>query len=73
MYNHLVSKVNAVDTKIPSTSESVTETQYDSDKYGIEKTIEVVEKNIPYTSGLFKKTRAKKIQRSKARYLILLD
>ena len=32
VYNQLVSKANAIDTKIPSTSELITKTQYDSGK-----------------------------------------
>ena len=35
MYDHLVTKVNAIDTKIPRTSELVTKTQYDSDKQSL--------------------------------------
>ena len=52
---------------------SVTETHYDSDKQGVEKKTEYVEKKIPYSSGLFKKTTTKKLQRLKIRYLMLLD
>ena len=44
MYNQFVIKVNAICTKIPNTSELVTETQYDSDKQGIERKIEHVDK-----------------------------
>ena len=32
--DHLVTKVNAIDTEIPSTSELVTKTEYDSDRVG---------------------------------------
>ena len=35
MYDHLVTKVNAIDTKIPRTSELVTKTQYDSDNQSL--------------------------------------
>ena len=49
-------KVNAIDTKIPSTSGLVTKTQYDSDKQGLEKKIEDVDKKIPNTSEMVKKT-----------------
>ena len=38
-------KVNATDTKIPCTSGLVTITQYDSDKQGLEKNIDYVDKN----------------------------
>ena len=41
VYDKLVTKVNAIDTKIPITSGIVTRTQYDSDKQGPEKNIEV--------------------------------
>ena len=33
--DHLVTKVNAIDTEIPSTSELVTKTEYDSDRLGL--------------------------------------
>ena len=57
VYNQLVSKANAIDTKIPSTSELVTKTQYDSDKQDLEKRIEGVDKEIPNTSGLVRDTK----------------
>ena len=41
---------------MPSTSGLVTKTQYDADKQGLEKKIEEVNKKIPNTSGLSKKT-----------------
>ena len=44
VYDKLVFKVNAFNTKIPSTSESVTKTQYDLEKQGLEKKIEDVGK-----------------------------
>ena len=52
-YDKLVTKSNAI---IPSTSELVTKTQYHSDKQGLEKKIESVDKKIPNTSWLVKKT-----------------
>ena len=44
-YNQFVTKLNTTNTKIPSTSELVTKTQYDSDKKGLQKRIEDVDKN----------------------------
>ena len=52
MYDELVIKVNAIDTKILGTSGIVTKTQYNSDKDGLEKKI----KDVDNTSGLVKKT-----------------
>ena len=40
MYNKLVTKVNVIDTKKPSTSGLFTEKQYNSDKQGLGKKIE---------------------------------
>ena len=57
MYNQLVSKANAIDTKIPSTSELVTKTQYDSDKQDLEKRIEGVDKEVLNTNGLVRDTK----------------
>ena len=36
VYNQLVTKVNVIDTKIPSASELVTKLHYDSDKKDLE-------------------------------------
>ena len=36
VYNQLVTKVNVIDTKIPSASELVTKLQYDTDKKDLE-------------------------------------
>ena len=73
-YDKFIIKVNAIDTKIPSTSRLVTKTQYDSDKEGRDKKIEDVDQKIPITSGVIKKmTTAQKLQRLKTRYLMLLD
>ena len=52
----LAIKVNAIDTNISSTRGLVTKTQDDSDKQGIEKRIEDVDKKIPNTSELVNKT-----------------
>ena len=56
MDNQLVTKVNAIDTKIPSTNGLLTRTQYDWDKQDLERKIEDVDKKIPDTSELAKKT-----------------
>ena len=55
MDNQLVTKVNAIDTKIPSTSGLLTKTQYDWDKQDLERKIEDVDKKMPNTSELVKK------------------
>ena len=57
LYNQLVSKANAIDTKIPSTSELVTKTQYDSDKQDLEKRIEGVDKEVLNTNGQVRDTK----------------
>ena len=56
LYNQLVTNSNAINTKIPSTSGLFTKTKYNSDKQGLEKIIEDVDKKIPITSGLVQKT-----------------
>ena len=56
VYNQLASKANAIDTKIPSTSELITKTQYDSGKQDLEKRIEDVDKEVPNTNGLVRNT-----------------
>ena len=39
VYDKLVTKVNAIDTKIPRTSKLATKTQYDSYKQGLDKNV----------------------------------
>ena len=56
VYHNLVTEVNAIDTKTPTTIGLVTKTQCDSDKQGLEKVIEKVVKKIPNSSGLVKKS-----------------
>ena len=56
VYDKLVTKVNTIDTKIQSTRRLVTRSQYYSDKQGLEKKTEDVDKKIPNTSGLVKET-----------------
>ena len=73
VYDNLATKVNAIIIKIPSTSGLLTEKQYDSDKEGIEKKIEVVDRKTPIISGLVKKTDYyTKITEIETRYLLLL-
>ena len=48
--NQLVTKVNAIDTKIQSSKVFVTKTQQDLDKQGLEKKIEDVAQKIPNNS-----------------------
>ena len=49
MFNKLVIKVNAIDTKAPSTTELVTKVQYDSEKQALEKSIKDVDYNTKIT------------------------
>ena len=49
-HDKLVIKVNAIDTKTPSTSGLVTKTLYNSDKQGFEQKIEYIDKNV-YNTG----------------------
>ena len=49
MFNKLVIKVNAIDTKAPSTAELVTKIQYDSEKQALEKSIKDVDYNTKIT------------------------
>ena len=54
LYDKLVTKINAIDTKIPSTIGLFTETQYYSDNQGLAKMIEDIGKKILNDSGLIK-------------------
>ena len=49
-HDKLVIKVNAIDTKTPSTSGLATKTLYNSDKQGFEQKIEYIDKNV-YNTG----------------------
>ena len=69
MHDHLVTKVNAIDTKIPRTSELVTKTQSDSDKQSLLEKIKDVGKKTYNTNGVVRKTHYK----TRKRYLKLLD
>ena len=57
VYDELVTKVNDIDAKVPSTSGFVSKTHSISDRQNLEKKIEDVNKKVPNTSGLVKKTR----------------
>ena len=50
---------NAIDTKIPSTNELIAKIQYNSEKEGFDNNIEYVDKTIPNSSWLVKKTDCK--------------
>ena len=72
VYDKLMIKSNAIDTKIPSTTELVNKTQYNLDKQGPKNNIEDVDIQIPNASGLVKKTGSN-TKRLKKIYLALLD
>ena len=56
VYNKLIIRVNTTITKIPSNSGLMTKTQHDSDKKGLTEKTDDVDKKIPKTSRLVKKT-----------------
>ena len=56
LYNLVVTKVNAIGTKVPSTSGLVLKPQYSSDNQNLEKKIEDADKKIRNTSRLVEKT-----------------
>ena len=56
VYNKLMTKVNAINSKISSTIGLSTKTQYDSSKRDFEKKVDDIDKKIPNTSRLDKKT-----------------
>ena len=56
IYDKFVIKVNAIDTKIPSTSRLVTKKRNGLDKQVLQKKIEDDGKKIPRTSWMVKKT-----------------
>ena len=51
IHDKLVTKLNFINTKIPSTSTLVTKTKYDLEKQGLENKIEHVDKKLPNTIG----------------------
>ena len=51
VYNQLVTKVNFIDNKIPSTSGLVSKTQYDSHKKGLDKKFDNVNTKLCNTSN----------------------
>ena len=56
MYDKLVPKINAIDTKVPGTSAINPKTQYDTAKQNLEKKTEDINKKFPNTSGQVRKT-----------------
>ena len=60
MHDKLVINVNAIDTKIPSTSTLVNKTQNDAGKKDLYKKIKDFDQKIFYTRRLFKKTDFRK-------------
>lgn len=66
VYNSLVTKVYAIDIKIPRTGRLVIRTQYDSDKKGLEKKIGDDDKKTPNASGLAPTQKEKEIGNKKA-------
>ena len=60
LYDKFVTKFNAIDNQIPSVTEFVSKTHYDSDKQVLERKIKDVDKKIPNTNGLVKKLIKKK-------------
>ena len=52
VYDKLVIKVNAIDSKIPSNIGLITKAQYDSEKQGLWKSIDDIDKKILNISGL---------------------
>ena len=75
LYNQLVTNVSATDTKIPSFSRPITETQYDSNKHGFEeKKLRMSVKRYLTLVGRSRRLAiTQKLQRWKTRYLVLLD
>ena len=73
MHDKLVIKVNAIETKIPSTSRLVNKTQNDSGKKDFYKKIKDFDQKISNTSRLFKKTSVQNLERLKISHLALLD
>ena len=66
MYDEFFTKVNAINTKIPSTSGLVIKTKYDSDKQGLAQKIELV----AWSRRLI---TSQKITEIENRYQVLLD
>ena len=74
MHDKLVIKADAIDTKIPDTSELVTKTQKGSNKQALEKNIKDVDKKYLILVSCSKRlTTTQKLQRLTTRYLVLLD
>ena len=72
MHDKLVINVNAIDTKIPSTSTLVNKTQNDAGKKDLYKKVKDFDQKISYTRRLFKRLilekRLKKVLLQQARF-----
>ena len=72
MHDKLVINVNAIDTKIPSTSTLVNKTQNDAGKKDLYKKVKDFDQKICYTRRLFKRLilekRLKKVLLQQARF-----
>ena len=70
------SMINTIDTKVPSTSKLISETQCNSEKQNIKENIEDFNNKIPNTSSLVKKTywliKTQHLQRFNKKYIVLL-
>ena len=66
VHDEFVTKVNAINTTIPSTTGLVIKTKYNSDKQGLEQKIELVD----WSRRLI---TTRKLQRLKAKFLVLLN
>lgn len=53
--NANISQINAIDTKIASTTGFISKTQFNSEKQNLERKIHDVDEKIPNTSGLINK------------------
>ena len=56
VFNKLITKVNAIGTKVPNNGELDSKTQYDSEKHNLEKKIDDIGKKISNTNNLVTKT-----------------
>ena len=74
MYDKLVIKVSAIDTKIPSTFVLVTKTQYRSSKQGLKKKVKDVDKKVHNTNWLVKESDCStKITETKSNVLSITE
>ena len=73
LYDKLFTRVNTIDTKIPSANELVTKAQYDLNEQGLEKAENVDKKYIILVGWSKRLTTIRKLQTLTTRYLVLLD